>query len=73
VNRVAEFMDAMKPVPSLEEMGKLIGCSSEQVRKIRSGFDNPGIRMARKFAGVLGKTLDEVFPEDFKSRKRRAA
>lgn len=63
-NRVARLRNRMNPVPTPAELAQAVGCSDEQIRKLERGFNNPGLRLARRLSAVLGASLDEVFPPE---------
>jgi len=63
-NNVRKFRMGMNPAPSPEALAARIGCSDAQIRKLESGFNNPGLQLARRIAAAFGSHIDQVFPPE---------
>jgi len=46
------------------ELAKKVGVSHSLIYMIEGGYRNPSMKIAKKIAKVLGKSLDEIFFSD---------
>lgn len=62
MNRVKAARNAMQPKMSMEKLARRVECSLETIRKIEAGEnDNPGLKLCKKIAAALDRTLDDLF------------
>ena len=46
---------------SRRQLAELVGCSPSMLVQIESGTREPSLKMARKIASILGKSVDFLF------------
>jgi len=46
------------------ELAKKVGVSHSLIYMIEGGYRNPSMKLAKKIAKALGKSLDEIFFDD---------
>lgn len=46
------------------ELAKKVGVSHSLIYMIEGGYRNPSMKLAKKIAKTLGKSLDEIFFDD---------
>lgn len=47
------------------DLAEKVGIATVTIRKIENGQRNPSNKTARKISLILGRTMDEVFPDIF--------
>ena len=53
-----------------KDLAAAVGVSRQTINAIEQGEYNPTIKLCRPICRVLGKTLDELFWEDEKKKKK---